>query len=137
MTAARRNCDSPSGAAVPRPAGVQAPGDIIPQSLACTHGRRGRCAAPAPTPEVSAPGVAYVFVRSRTLCPLITAAGAAAVARADERKLVRTKTPGVYRRGRSYVVIYRAGGRQRKEFAQRSALPSSTRRGLLRESRWR
>jgi integrase len=47
-----------------------------------------------------------------------TATGAAAVARADERKLVRTKTPGIYRRGRSYVVIYRAGGRQRKEFAQ-------------------
>jgi len=47
-----------------------------------------------------------------------TATSAAAVARADERKLVRTKTPGIYRRGRSYVVIYRAGGRQRKEFAQ-------------------
>lgn len=47
-----------------------------------------------------------------------TAASAAAAARPDERKLVRTKTPGVYRRGRSYVVIYRAGGRQRKEFAR-------------------
>lgn len=47
-----------------------------------------------------------------------TAAGAAEAARPDERKLVRTKTPGVYRRGRSYVVIYRAGGRQRKEFAR-------------------
>jgi integrase len=47
-----------------------------------------------------------------------TAAGAADAARPDERKLVRTKTPGVYRRGRSYVVIYRAGGRQRKEFAR-------------------
>jgi integrase len=47
-----------------------------------------------------------------------TAAGAAAAARSDERKLVRTKTPGIYRRGKSYVVIYRAGGRQRKEFAR-------------------
>lgn len=46
-----------------------------------------------------------------------TTTGAEA-ARADERKLVRTKTPGIYRRGRSYVVIYRAGGRQRKEFAR-------------------
>jgi len=47
-----------------------------------------------------------------------TAVGTADAARPDERKLVRTKTPGVYRRGRSYVVIYRAGGRQRKEFAR-------------------
>ena len=69
MTAARRNCDSPSGAAVPRPASVQAPGDTFPQSLGCTYGRRGRCAAPAPTPEVPAHGVAYVL-RSRTLRPL-------------------------------------------------------------------
>lgn len=47
-----------------------------------------------------------------------TAVGAADAASPDERKLVRTKTPGVYRRGRSYIVIYRAGGRQRKEFAR-------------------
>lgn len=34
------------------------------------------------------------------------------------RKLVKTKTPGIYKRGKSYVVIYRAGGKQRKEFAR-------------------
>jgi len=46
-----------------------------------------------------------------------TAAQTPEASRLDERKLEKTKTPGVYRRGKSYVVIYRAGGRQRKEFA--------------------
>lgn len=30
----------------------------------------------------------------------------------------KTKTPGIYRRGSRYVVVYRAGGRQRKESAR-------------------
>ena len=33
-------------------------------------------------------------------------------------KLERTKTPGVYRRGKGYVVIYRVDGRQKKEAAR-------------------
>src|SRR4051794_2294071 len=33
----------------------------------------------------------------------------------DRRKLVKTKTPGVFKRGGRYVVVYRAGGRQRKQ----------------------
>src|SRR5437588_4685588 len=37
---------------------------------------------------------------------------------ADPRKLTKTRTPGIYRRGNRYVVIYRAGGKQRKEFAR-------------------
>lgn len=36
----------------------------------------------------------------------------------DTRKLVKTRTPGIYKRGKSYVVIYRAGGAQRKEYAK-------------------
>jgi len=36
----------------------------------------------------------------------------------DARKLVKTRTPGVFKRGNSYVVIFRAGGKQRKEFAR-------------------
>jgi integrase len=46
----------------------------------------------------------------------------AAASPADEvrnsRKLTKTKTPGIFKRGKSYVVIYRAGGKQRKEFAR-------------------
>lgn len=44
--------------------------------------------------------------------------------KADSRKLVKTSTPGIYRRRNpdgalgSYVVIYRAGGKQRKEHAK-------------------
>lgn len=37
--------------------------------------------------------------------------------RADLRKLKKTGTPGIYRRDNSYVVVYRAAGRQRKEAA--------------------
>lgn len=33
-------------------------------------------------------------------------------------KLTRTRYPGIYKRGARYVVIYRAGGKQRKEFAR-------------------
>src|SRR5687767_9064736 len=36
----------------------------------------------------------------------------------DSRKLTRTRTPGIFRRGSSYVVIYRAGGKQVKEYAR-------------------
>ncbi|MEJ7775068.1 MAG: hypothetical protein WKF72_09695 [Nocardioidaceae bacterium] len=42
----------------------------------------------------------------------------------NRRKLVATKTPGIYRRQNAdgspgaYVVVYRAGGRQRKEYAR-------------------
>ena len=39
-------------------------------------------------------------------------------ATSDTRKLLRTATPGIYRKGRRYVVVYRAGGKQRKEFAR-------------------
>jgi len=45
-------------------------------------------------------------------------------AQRDRRKLVATKTPGIYRRQNAdgspgaYVVVYRAGGRQRKEYAR-------------------
>ena len=31
--------------------------------------------------------------------------------------LERTDVPGIYRRGSKYVVVYRAGGRQRKQYA--------------------
>jgi hypothetical protein len=33
-------------------------------------------------------------------------------------KLDKTRTPGVYRRGKSYVVVYRHRGHQRKRFAR-------------------
>jgi hypothetical protein len=39
-------------------------------------------------------------------------------AKSDARKLLRTGTPGIYRKGTRYVVVYNAGGRQRKEFAR-------------------
>src|SRR5215216_6577990 len=32
-------------------------------------------------------------------------------------KMEKTKTPGIYRRGGVYVVVYRVGGRQRKQAA--------------------
>lgn len=35
----------------------------------------------------------------------------------DARRMVKTATPGIYKRGDRYVVVYRAGGKQRKEFA--------------------
>lgn len=38
--------------------------------------------------------------------------------KSDPRKLVKTATPGIFKRGKSYVVIYRAGGKQRKEYAR-------------------
>jgi hypothetical protein len=31
--------------------------------------------------------------------------------------LERTDAPGIYRRGSKYVVVYRAGGRQRQQYA--------------------
>src|SRR3954469_4448600 len=33
-------------------------------------------------------------------------------------KLERTKTPGIYKRGERYVVVYRVDGRQKKEAAR-------------------
>jgi integrase len=36
----------------------------------------------------------------------------------SDRKLVRTSTPGIYKRGGRYVVRYRAGGKSRKAFAR-------------------
>ena len=36
---------------------------------------------------------------------------------ADSRRLVKTGTPGIYKRGSRYVVTFRANGKQRKEFA--------------------
>jgi integrase len=47
-----------------------------------------------------------------------TGDGPTAKSKRDVRKLVPTKTPGIYKRGGSYVVVYRAGGKQRKEFAR-------------------
>jgi integrase len=41
-----------------------------------------------------------------------------ALPRSDARRLVKTATPGIYKRGDSYVVVYRAAGKQRKEFAR-------------------
>jgi len=35
---------------------------------------------------------------------------------AEKRTLERTTTPGVFRRGRSYVVVYRFEGKQRKKW---------------------
>jgi hypothetical protein len=35
--------------------------------------------------------------------------------------LERTDAPGIYRRGLKYVVVYRAGGRQRKQHADTMA----------------
>jgi integrase len=42
----------------------------------------------------------------------------AGIATSDARKLIRTATPGIYRKGSRYVAVYRAGGKQRKEFAR-------------------
>jgi hypothetical protein len=42
----------------------------------------------------------------------------AGIAMSDTRRLIRTATPGIYRKGSRYVVVYRAGGKQRKEFAR-------------------
>ena len=36
----------------------------------------------------------------------------------DARKLIKTATPGIYKKGSRYVVIFRAGGKQRKESAR-------------------
>jgi Phage integrase SAM-like domain len=36
----------------------------------------------------------------------------------DHRQMVKTRTPGIYKRGSRYVVVYRANGRQRKESAR-------------------
>src|SRR5436190_24028660 len=36
----------------------------------------------------------------------------------DPRRMVKTATPGIYKRGDRYVVVFRAAGRQRKEFAR-------------------
>jgi hypothetical protein len=36
----------------------------------------------------------------------------------DSRKLDRTRTPGIFKKGDRYVVVYYAGGKQRKEFAR-------------------
>src|SRR5690242_9651061 len=35
----------------------------------------------------------------------------------EARRMVKTATPGVYKRGNRYVVVFYAGGRQRKEYA--------------------
>ena len=35
----------------------------------------------------------------------------------SELPLERTDAPGIYRRGSKYVVVYRVGGRQRKQYA--------------------
>src|SRR5213593_2145465 len=38
---------------------------------------------------------------------------------AEDRRLVRTKTPGIYKRGNRYIVRYRdPAGRERKRFAR-------------------
>jgi len=42
---------------------------------------------------------------------------ASAPKKRDDRKLKKTAVPGIYKRGKAYVVIYRADGKQRKETA--------------------
>lgn len=57
-------------------------------------------------------------------------------------KLEKTKTPGIYRRGNSYVVVYRFRGEQRKRFARsfaeardlKATLTADIRRGDHREA---
>ena len=44
-------------------------------------------------------------------------AGSPAPKRRDDRKLKKTGVPGIYKRGKAYVVTYRADGKQRKESA--------------------
>src|SRR5215218_2405613 len=60
----------------------------------------------------------------------------------SSRRLVKTKTPGVYQRGSGYVVVYRdPSGRQRKRAARtlaearalKSSLATDVRRGEWRE----
>lgn len=60
----------------------------------------------------------------------------------DDRQLETTKTPGVYRRGKHYVVMYRHQGRQRKRIARtydealdvKATLRTDKRRGEHREN---
>ena len=60
----------------------------------------------------------------------------------DQRGLVKTKTPGIFRRGDSYVVTYRHQGKQRKRFARtyeealdvKAILRADKRRGAHREN---
>lgn len=40
------------------------------------------------------------------------------MSKSDKRKLTTTKTPGIFKRGKSYVVVYRTGGKQRKAYAR-------------------
>jgi integrase len=57
-------------------------------------------------------------------------------------KLEKTRTPGVYRRGQSYVVVYRVRGQQRKRMARtyaeardlKASLATDVRRGEYRET---
>src|SRR2546423_5391819 len=59
------------------------------------------------------------------------------------RELKKTGTPGVYRRGKSYMVTYRVGGQQRKRYARtyaeardlKATLTTDIRRGEHRELR--
>src|SRR5437868_12297985 len=60
----------------------------------------------------------------------------------DPRKLVKTSTPGIYRRGGSYIVVYRdPSGKQRKKSAAtlaearaaKATLSTDVRRGEFRE----
>jgi hypothetical protein len=60
---------------------------------------------------------------------------------AANRTLKRTATPGVYRRGKSYMVTYRVNGKQRKRYARtfeeardlKASLATDIRRGEYRE----
>jgi integrase len=60
---------------------------------------------------------------------------------AANRTLVRTRTPGVYRRGKSYIVRYRVAGQERKKHARtygearalKASLTADIRRGEHRE----
>jgi hypothetical protein len=66
------------------------------------------------------------------------APGDTGTAKSDARKLVRTGTPGIYRKGTRYVVVYKAAGRQRKEFrrcAYHPANPHGRRMSVARELR--
>jgi integrase len=60
---------------------------------------------------------------------------------AKKRELVKTATPGVYRRGKSYMVRYRVHGQERKRYARtyaeardlKASLATDVRRGEYRE----
>ena len=74
----------------------------------------GRRCANGPPPAQGGALHATRIVR-RLICRLHPTKG-----KRDSRKLMPTKTPGIYKRGSPYVVVYRAGGSSAKELHARS-----------------